>query len=45
MDLFRRSMEPVDKCMRKDEVVVYGTVVQVAILIDESNEKVQDYFY
>jgi heat shock protein 1/8 len=38
-------MEPVEKCMREDEAMVYGATVQAAILIDEGNEKVQDLLF
>ncbi|KAF3528189.1 hypothetical protein DY000_02043594 [Brassica cretica] len=52
MDLFRKCMEPVEKCLRDakmdkssvDDVVLVGgsTPVQAAILSGEGNEKVQD---
>ncbi|KFK37144.1 hypothetical protein AALP_AA4G218800 [Arabis alpina] len=52
MDLFRKCMEPVEKCLRDakmdksrvHEVVLVGgsTPVQAAILSGEGNEKVQD---
>ncbi|CAH1422446.1 unnamed protein product [Lactuca virosa] len=52
MDLFRKCMEPVEKCLRDakiekrsihDVFLVGGLTLQAIILIGEGNEKVQDF--
>ncbi|CBI16154.3 unnamed protein product, partial [Vitis vinifera] len=45
MDLFRKCMEPVEKCLRDakmDKSTVHDVVLVAAILSGEGNEKVQD---